>query len=78
MTIKDYAGNKLTKPEEWQKPTGRLIQSKDEVDTLIFATWDEVPAREEETAPSKEPTIADQITDMQMALADLYEEKNNG
>ena len=74
MTIKDYAGNKLTKPEEWQKPTGRLIQSKDEVDTLIFATWDEVPDTDEEgnvIDHSEKPSTEERLSATESALIDL-------
>jgi len=43
MIIKDYSGNVLTNPEDWQKSTGRLLQSEEEEDTLVFTTWEEIP-----------------------------------
>ena len=75
MKIYSTTGKLLKERPDYSK--GRLLQDEKDPEKYIFSPWDEVPAREEETAPSKEPTIADQITDMQMALADLYEEKNN-
>ena len=83
MTFYDANGKKLKDKDSVDYSTGRYLQDKDDSEKFVFSPWDTVPARDEETVPETAPTNTElakttsqnssDITDIQIALADIYE-----
>lgn len=69
MKITDSTGKALTERPDYTK--GRLRQSEADNDTMIFYTWDELPAQEEENGPSNTPSIEDRLSATESALINL-------
>ena len=83
MKFYDANGKELADKDAVDYSTGRYLQDKDDHEKYIFSPWDTVPARDEEHVPESTPTNAElaesvsqnssDITDVQVALADIYE-----
>lgn len=67
MKIYDTSGNELER-DEIDFSTGRLLQG-DEEDTLVFATWEELP--NENSSVEANPTIEDRVGALETALEEL-------
>lgn len=83
MKFYDANGKRLTDKDAVDYSTGRYLQDKGDPEKYVFSPWDTVPARDEEHVP--EATLTNEelaetvsqngsdITDIQIALADIYE-----